>query len=91
MLGLLKRSYDALDDNGSLFILETYWDKQKYKASTYSLHATSLYFTAIANGNSQMYHSRDMERLIERSGMYINEMVENIGMSHTLFKCKRKK
>jgi hypothetical protein len=91
ILGLLKRSYDALDDNGSLFILETYWDKQKYAASTYSLHATSLYFTAIANGNSQMYHSRDMERLINRSGLYIDEVVENIGMSHTLFKCKRKK
>lgn len=91
VLGLLKRSYNALDDNGSLFILETYWDKQRFEASTYSLHATSLYFTAIANGNSQMYHSRDMERLIEKSGLYIAEEVENIGMSHTLFKCKRKK
>lgn len=91
VLELLKRSYNALDDNGSLFILETYWDKQRFEASTYSLHATSLYFTAIANGNSQMYHSRDMERLIEKSGLYIAEEVENIGMSHTLFKCKRKK
>lgn len=91
VLELLKRSHNALDDNGSLFILETYWDKQRFEASTYSLHATSLYFTAIANGNSQMYHSRDMERLIEKSGLYIAEEVENIGMSHTLFKCKRKK
>lgn len=91
VLGLLQRSYNALDDNGSLFILETYWDKQRFEASTYSLHATSLYFTAIANGNSQMYHSRDMVRLIEKSGLYIDEEVENIGMSHTLFKCKRKK
>jgi len=90
ILGLLKRSYDALDNKGSLFILETYWDKQKFEASTYSLHATSLYFTAIANGNSQMYHSRDMEQLIEKSGLYIDEAVENIGMSHTLFKCKKK-
>jgi hypothetical protein len=91
ILGLLKRSFDALDNKGSLFILETYWDKQKFEASTYSLHATSLYFTTIANGNSQMYHSRDMEQLIEKSGLYIDEIVENIGMSHTLFKCKKKK
>lgn len=91
ILSLLKRAYDALDDKGSLFILETYWDKQRYEASTYSLHATSLYFTAIANGNSQMYHSRDMERLVKKSGLYIDEVVEDIGMSHTLFKCKRKK
>lgn len=90
ILSLLRRSFDALDGNGSLFILETYWDKQQFEASTYSLHATSLYFTAIANGNSQMYHSRDIEKLIEKSGLYIDEAYENIGVSHTLFKCKRK-
>lgn len=89
ILGLLKRSFDALDQSGSLFILETYWDKQKFPASTYSLHATSLYFTAIANGNSQMYHSDDMKKLIEKAGMYVETVYENIGVSHTLFKCKK--
>ena len=87
--GLLKRSYDALDQNGSLFILETYWDKQQFPASTYSLHATTLYFTAIANGNSQMYHSDDMKKLVEKNGMYVDIVFENIGVSHTLFKCKK--
>ncbi len=90
ILGLLQRSYNALDNDGSLFILETYWDMQEFEASTYSLHATTLYFTAIANGNSQMYHSNDMEKLIEKAGLYIDEIIENIGVSHTLFKCKRK-
>ena len=88
--GLLKRSYDALDENGALYILETYWDLQKFEASTYSLHATSLYFTAIANGNSQMYHSDDMKKLLERTNFIIDEVVENIGVSHTLFICKKK-
>ena len=91
ILGLLKRAYEALDENSSLFILETYWDKQEFQASTYSLHATSLYFTAIANGNSQMYHSDDMVKLLEKSGLYVDSVYENIGVSHTLFKCKRKK
>ncbi len=91
ILGLLIRSNKALDKDGTLFILETYWDKQKFEASTYSLHATTLYFTAMANGNSQMYHSDDMVRLIESSGLYIDEVVDNIGVSHTLFKCKKKK
>ncbi len=90
IIGLLKRAYNALDQNGSLYILETYWDKQEFKASTYSLHATSLYFTAIANGNSQMYHSNDMVKLVEKSGLYVDTVYENIGVSHTLFKCKRK-
>jgi len=90
ILGLLKRSYDALDENGYLYILETYWDLQEFEASTYSLHATSLYFTAIANGNSQMYHSDDMKKLIDKSGLVLDEVVENIGVSHTLFICKKK-
>ena len=90
ILGLLKRAHDAIDDEGALFILETYWDKQQFQASTYSLHATSLYFTAIANGNSQMYHSDDMVKLLEKSGLYVDTVYENIGVSHTLFKCKRK-
>ena len=90
ILGLLNRSYEALDENGSLYILETYWDLQEFEASTYSLHATSLYFTAIANGNSQMYHSDDMKKLVEKSGLYVSEVIENIGVSHTLFICKKK-
>ncbi len=90
ILGLLNRSYEALDENGSLYILETYWDLQEFEASAYSLHATSLYFTAIANGNSQMYHSDDMKKLVEKSGLYVSEVIENIGVSHTLFICKKK-
>ncbi len=89
IIGLLTRAYNALDSEGSLFILETYWDMQKYEASTYSLHATSLYFTAIANGNSQMYHSEDMLKLISKVGFKIYKIHENIGVSHTLIICKK--
>ncbi|MBN1144340.1 MAG: methyltransferase domain-containing protein [Bacteroidales bacterium] len=88
--GLLKRSADAMNSNSSLYILETYWDQQKYEASAYSLHATSLYFTNIANGCSQMYHSDDMRKLIDKSGLVLAEEILNVGVSHTLFICKRK-
>jgi hypothetical protein len=90
ILGLLSRSADALDENAELYILETYWDKQPYEASTYSLHATSLYFTNMANGCSQMYHSDDMRKLIARSGLTLAEEIECVGVSHTLFICKRR-
>ena len=86
---LLLRAKEAMNNSASLFILETYWDKQKFEASTYSLHATSLYFTNIANGCSQMYHSEDMLKLIEKAGLFIEESFEDIGVSHTLFKCKK--
>jgi hypothetical protein len=88
--GLLCRSADSMDENTELYILETYWDKQPFEASTYSLHATSLYFTNIANGCSQMYHSDDMRKLIARSGLVLTEEVEGVGVSHTLFVCKKK-
>jgi hypothetical protein len=90
ILELLNRARNAMNESSSLFILETYWDMQKHEASTYSLHATSLYFTNIANGCSQMYHSNDMISLIEKAGLYIDEVFEDIGVSHTLFKCKIK-
>ncbi len=90
ILELLIRSKDAMNEKSSLFILETYWDLQQFEASTYSLHATSLYFTNIANGCSQMYHSEDMLKLIEKAGLYVEQSYENIGVSHTLFKCKIK-
>jgi hypothetical protein len=85
---LLRRSREAMSRDSTLFILELFWDKQKFGASTYSLHATSLYFTNIANGCSQMYHSQDMLELLDNSGMVVVESFEDIGVSHTLYKCK---
>ena len=91
VLQLLIRAKNALTDDAALFIMETYWDKQKFEASTYSLHATSLYFTNIANGCSQMYHSQDMLNLIDKAGLYVDESFEDVGVSHTLYKCKVRK
>lgn len=89
ILSLLKNAKEAMDENSKLFIMETLWDKQRFEASTYSLHATSLYFTCIANGNSRMYHSEDMLRLIEEVGLKTAEIYENIGVSHTIIECKK--
>lgn len=88
--GLFKRAYDAMTNDACFYILETFWDLQKFQASTYSLHATSLYFTAVANGNSQMFHSEDILAVIEKAGFVVDELHEMIGMSHTLIKCKKK-
>ena len=90
ILELLKRAKAAIHANGSVCILETYWDKQKYEASTYSLHATSLYFTCLANGCSQMYHSEDMLGILEQAGLYVDQEIHDIGVSHTLYICKIK-
>ncbi|TRX31271.1 SAM-dependent methyltransferase [Flavobacterium sp. ZT3R18] len=88
--GLFRRAYEAMTNDASFYILETFWDLQKFQASTYSLHATSLYFTAVANGNSQMFHSEDILKVIEKAGFVVDEMHDIIGMSHTLIKCKKR-
>jgi hypothetical protein len=88
--GLFNRAHEAMSIDASFYILETFWDLQKFQASTYSLHATSLYFTAVANGNSQMFHSHDILQVIEKTGFEVDEIDEIIGMSHTLIKCKKK-
>lgn len=90
ILGIFKRTHESMSDDASFYILETFWDLQKFKASTYSLHATSLYFTAVANGNSQMFHSQDILQVIEKAGFVVAEMHETIGMSHTLIECKKR-
>lgn len=87
---LLQRSKEAMTAESALFIMETYWDLQRFEASTYSLHAISLYFTNIANGCSKMYHSEEMLALIKGAGLEVVERHEDVGVSHTLFKCKRK-
>jgi len=50
---------------------------------------TSLYFTAMANGNSQMYRSDLFFSLIEQAGLRIEKITDNIGIGHTLLKCNR--
>ncbi len=87
---ILKRAAEALDDEGRLFILEAFWDRQPVEVAAFCLHHTSLYFTALANGNSQMYHSEPFARCLEEAGFEIAEQVDGIILSHTLLVCKKK-
>lgn len=90
IVSILSRAAWSMHDASHLYILELFWDRQKYEASSYSLNATSLYFTCLANGNSRMYHSTDMHRLIEKAGLTVEESTDHIGISHTLIKCRKK-
>lgn len=64
---LVKIRKNAKPD-ATIYIMETFIDDQRYPAATFSLVATSLYFTAIANGNSKMYSSSVMKYIIEKAG-----------------------
>lgn len=87
---ILKNVAEASNENTSIYILEPFIDNQKYDAAKYSLAATSLYFTILANGNSKMYSSAEMERLVDDSGLKVIERYPLIGNSyHTILKCKK--
>lgn len=90
ILSILQRTANAMTANSQLFIVETFWDRQPSAASAYCVNATSLYFTAMANGNSRMYHSKDLMALLHQAGLYVDEDTDNIGLGHTLLRCKRK-
>jgi hypothetical protein len=89
IVSILRRCYFALKNDGYVYILELFWDRQQYEASSYCINATSLYFTCLANGNSRMYHSEDILKLIRESGFEIAKVHDNIGISHTLLKCRK--
>lgn len=64
---LLKIKKNA-KPSAKVYIMETFIDNQLFPAAEFSLTATSLYFTAIANGNSKMYTSSAMKYIIEKAG-----------------------
>ena len=89
-MSILKRCHEAISDDGHIYIMETFWDKQKFEIGAFSLQMTSLYFTNIANGNSQMYDSAVFNKLIDKAGLKIVEQIDQVGVSHTVQICKRK-
>ncbi|WP_019028200.1 class I SAM-dependent methyltransferase [Colwellia piezophila] len=89
ILEILKGAVKVMSQESSLFIMETYCDRQRFEAATYCINATSLYFTALANGNSRMYHSGDFIKLIQKAGLYVEKDIDDIGLGHTLFKCRK--
>jgi O-methyltransferase domain len=91
IVSILRRCHNAISDDGYVFILEPFWDRQRFEIAAFCLHQTSLYFTALANGNSQMYSAETFLACVHEAGFDIAEQVDNIGLSQTLLKCKKRK
>ena len=89
IVSILRRAARALGDNGTLHILELFWDRQSNETAAFCLQQTSLYFACIANGNSQMYHSEDLWRCLQAAGLQILEQRDQVGQFHTWLKCRR--
>lgn len=90
IVSILRRAAKVMDKNSRLYIMETLWDRQRFEPAALCLTLTSLYFTAIANGNSKMYHSEDMERLVKEAGLEIETIHDFLGQGHSIMVCKLK-
>ena len=87
---ILARAAKVMNENTTLYIMETFWDRQKYEPASLCLTMTSVYFTVMANGNSKMYHSDDMIKQIERAGLKVVTTHDGIGQGHTILEVKLK-
>lgn len=90
IVSILRRAAKVMDKESRLYIMETLWDRQRFEPAALCLTLTSLYFTAIANGNSKMYHSGDMERLVKDAGLEIETIHDCLGQGHSIMVCKLK-
>ena len=84
---ILQRASHSMSASSKLYIMETFWDRQRFETASYCLTQISLYFTALANGNSKMYYSRDMETCINNAGLRIETIYDHLGLGHSIMQC----
>lgn len=90
IVSILKRAKEAMADNTRLYIMETLWDRQRFEPAAFCLTMTSLYFTALANGNSKMYNTEDMEKCINDAGLVVENIHDYLGQGHSILVCRKK-
>lgn len=89
VLHILGGIYKAIKDDAHVCILEPIADRQKFEAASYSINAGSLYFTAIANGYSRFFSTKQLTSLIEKAGFKVDKIIDNLGISNSLFVCSK--
>ncbi len=90
IVSILKRARGAMTEKTRIYIMETLWDRQRFEPAAFCLTMTSLYFTAIANGNSKMYNTEDMQQCIEEAGLEIETIHDHLGQGHSILVVKKK-
>ena len=85
---ILQRVQQAMRPDSRVFILETFWNRQRYDAARLCVIGTSLYFACIANGRSRMYHSEVLKRLALEAGLTTVKEQE-VGLAHSLLTLRR--
>ena len=79
--GILRKIKKYVPSHCNIFVLEPLWDMQRFEAASYSIQATSIYFAAMANGNSKMYSYSDLVGAIEAAGCTLIRAHHNLGIN----------
>ncbi len=88
IVSILRRCAAAAAPATRILILEPFWDCQRFASAAFCQQMTSLYFTALANGNSQMYRSTVFLRCVQEAGLAVESTHDGLGASHTLLVCR---
>lgn len=86
---IVSRAAKSMHSDARLYIMETFWNRQHFETASFCLAQISLYFTALANGNSKMYESGDMERCVHNAGLEVETIYDGLGLGHSLMVCKK--
>ncbi len=87
---ILRKAEEVMTPDTTLYIMETFWDRQRFEPASLALTMTSVYFTVMANGNSKMYHSDDMLKQVKRAGLAVTDIHDGLGQGHTILEIKKK-
>lgn len=87
---ILRRAAESMSSSSRLYIMETIWDRQRNTTASYCLAQISVYFTAMANGNSKMFYSADLYRCLDEAGMEVEAIHDDLGFGHCVLQCKLK-
>jgi ribosomal protein L11 methylase PrmA len=89
IISILKRIANVMHETSRVYVMETCWDLQQHEPAAFALINTSLYFTAMASGNSKMYHSSELIECFNAAGLSVTKTVNNLGICSTPFECKK--
>lgn len=89
IITMLSKISKVMKPDARLCILELFWDAQRFEAASFSLNASSLYFTCMANGNSRFYSANKFYHYLEMAGFRVEKRVDNLGMGHSLLICHK--
>ena len=90
IINILTKVKAAAGPSTKAYILEPFWDKQRYPDAAYTLQAISLYFTCMANGNSKMYGYDHFVDIVKKADIKIINEYHDLGaLDYSLLCCGR--